>query len=67
MMGRINGHIQGWLMTEEGRAALEEPRVSLRRMVYRVGADTYGGEDRHAIAEQPGLGSVDGATGYVTS
>ena len=67
MMGRINGHIQGWLMTEEGRAALEELRVSLRRMVYRVGAETYDGEGHHVINEQQGLGSIDGDTSYVTS
>ena len=52
MTGRSNGHIQGWLMTEEGRAPLEELRVSLRRMVYRVGAETYDGEGRHVINEQ---------------
>jgi len=67
MMGRINGHIQGWLMTEEGRAALEELRVSLRRMAYRGGTDTRDGYDRHVIAVQENLGSIDGATAYVTS
>jgi len=66
MMARINGHIQGWLMTEEGRAALEELRVSLRRMVYRVGADTRDRDDRHVIAQQKGLESIDSATAYVT-
>ncbi len=67
MMGRINGHIQGWLMTEEGRAALEELRVSLRRMADRGGTDTGVGDDRHVIAEQDGLESIDDATSYVTS
>ncbi len=67
MMGRINGHIQGWLMTKEGRAALEELRASLRRMAYRGGTDTGVGDDRHVISEQEGLESIDGATGYVTS
>jgi hypothetical protein len=37
-MARINEHIQGWLMTEEGRAALEELRVSLGRMARRAAA-----------------------------
>ncbi len=67
MMGRINAHIQGWLMTEEGRAALEELRVSLRRMAYRGGTDTHGREERHVIIEQEGWGSIDGDTAYVTS
>jgi len=67
MMGRINGHIQGWLMTEGGRAALEELRVSLRRTAYREGADTRDGGDRHVITDQDGLGSIDGTTSYVTS
>jgi len=67
MMARINGHIQGWLITEEGRAALEEIRVSLRRTVYRVGTGTRDGDERHVITEQGNLGSIDDDTAYVTS
>ena len=66
-MARVNEHIQGWLMTEEGRAALEELRVSLGRMARRARADTGGRERRHAISDQDGLGSIDGDTFYVTS
>ena len=67
MMGYINGHILGWLMTDEGRAALEKLRVSLRRMAYCAGAGSRDGEDRHAITDQESLKSIDGVTTYVTS
>ena len=38
-MARVNERIQGWLLTEEGRAALEQLRVSLGRMVRRAEAN----------------------------
>lgn len=65
--GATMARIQGWLMTEEGRAALDEIRVSLRHMVHRVGAGTRDGDNRHVITRQEGSGSIDGATIYVTS
>jgi len=54
-------------MTEEGRAALEELRVSLRRVAYRGGTGARDENDRHATTGQGSSGSIDGDTPYVTS
>lgn len=66
-MARMSERIQGWLMTEEGRAALEELRVSLGRIARQAGGNTRSQERRHAIPGQKGSESIDGVTAYVTS
>jgi hypothetical protein len=32
MMRRVNAHVQGWLLSESGREALEELRAALSRV-----------------------------------
>ena len=38
-MARVNERIQGWLLAEERREALEQLRASVMRMVRRAEAD----------------------------
>ncbi len=47
-MARVTERIQGWLESEEGRAALDQLRVSLMRMMRRAEADSRDRERRHA-------------------
>ncbi len=50
-MARLTERIQGWLESEEGRAALASLRVSLMRMMRRAEADSRAQERCHAIGE----------------
>jgi len=45
-MARVNERIQGWLLTEDGRAALDQLRVSLMCMARQAEADSRARE-RH--------------------
>jgi len=55
-----------WLMTDDGRTALEELRVSLGRIARQAGENTRSQERHHAMPGQEGLGSIDSVTSYVT-
>ncbi len=48
-MARVNERIQGWLLTEDGRAALDQLRVSLMYMGRQAEADGRARERRHTI------------------
>ena len=48
MMRRVNEHMQGWLLSESGREALEELRVTLGRMARRREAYATADAGRHA-------------------
>lgn len=50
-MTRVTERIQGWLESEEGRAAVDQLRVSLMRMMRRAEADSRARERCHAIWE----------------
>jgi len=66
-MARVTERIQGWLESDEGRAALDQLRVSLMHMMRRAEAEGHDRERRLAIEEQAGLRRIDGTAGYVTS
>jgi hypothetical protein len=55
-MARVNERIQGWLLSEEGREALEQPRVSLMRTGPAGGSGTrltvHGMQSRIQVAVQ---------------
>jgi hypothetical protein len=50
MMRRVNEHVQGWLLSESGRDALEELRATLSRMARR--REAYATADAGRLARQ---------------
>jgi len=50
MMRRVNEHVQGWLLSETGREALEELRATLSRMARR--REAYATADAGGLARQ---------------
>ena len=48
-LARVDERIRGWLLTEEGREALEQLRVSVMRMIRLAEADGRRQDRRHAI------------------
>lgn len=50
MMLRVNERVQGWLLSESGREALEELRVTLGRMARR--REAYATADAGRLARQ---------------
>ncbi len=50
MMRRVNEHVQGWLLSESGRDALEELRATLSRMARR--REAYATADAGRLASQ---------------
>lgn len=50
MMRRVNEHVQGWLLSETGRDALEELRATLSRMARR--REAYRTADAGRLARQ---------------
>lgn len=50
MMRRVNERVQGWLLSENGREALEELRATLGRMARR--RETYATADAGRLARQ---------------
>ncbi len=50
MMARVNEHMQGWLVSEDGREALMELRATLGRMARR--REAYATADAGRLARQ---------------
>ncbi len=50
MVRRVNEHMQGWLLSESGREALEELRATLGRMARR--REAYATADAGRLARQ---------------
>ena len=66
-LARVDERIRRWLLTEEGREALERLRASIMRMVRRTEADSRDQERRRAILRWTVSRSTDGMTGCVTN